>query len=361
MVFSNPEVRCIFDNGKGTHADFSKLMIETAKGEIQKYSVKEANDKIREKMYEVLGVSPDCKKTELRKAIRRHKTDIFEVIEETVQNLLVSGWGANPFFNEFVEIKSMNDGDTNEFYVPDEMILTVSELAGNHHDMIRQKLAAGKTFTVKTSWYGVKIYAEYELFMTGRVDWAGFIQKIYEAFDKKVNDMVYASLMAAGDKLPNQSQFAKTGPLTNDTKETLIELIEDVQAATGNEVVIMGTKSALSKLTALSDVNWISNSMKEERHTTGRLGLWEGTRLVEIAQSFAPNDTTTKLVDNNKLLIMPVADNRFIKIYDEGDAQVKEVSDGTTNMDKTIEYEYQQKMGVATIIGKLFGVWTITA
>ncbi len=41
---------------------------------------------------------------------------------------------------------------------------------------------------------------------------------------------------------------------------------------------------------------------------------------------------------------MPVADNKFIKIYDEGEAQVKEVSDGNTNMDKTIEYEYQQKM-----------------
>lgn len=361
MVFSNPEVRNIFNNGKGTHADFSRLMVETAKGTVQKYTVKEANDKIREKMFEVLGVEPGCRKTELRKAIRRHKTDVFEVIEETVQNLLVSGWGENPFFNEFVEIKSMNDGDTNEFYVTDDVILTVSELSGNHHDIIRQKLGAGKTFNVKTSWYGVKIYTEYELFMSGRVDWSGFIQKIYEAFDKKVNDMVYASLMAAGDKLPNKSQFAKTAPLSNDTRDTLIELIEDVQAATGNEVVIMGTKAALSKLTALSDVNWISQSMKDERHTTGRLGLWEGTRLVEIAQSFAPNDTSTKLVDNNKLLIMPVADNRFIKIYDEGDAQVKEVSDGSTNMDMTIEYEYQQKMGVATVIGKYFGVWTIAA
>ena len=51
---------------------------------------------------------------ELRKAIRRHKIDVFEIIEETVENLLVSGWGENPFFNEFVEIKSMADGDTND-------------------------------------------------------------------------------------------------------------------------------------------------------------------------------------------------------------------------------------------------------
>lgn len=195
--------------------------------------------------------------------------------------------------------------------------------------------------------------------MTGKVDWAGFIQKIYEAFDKKVNDMVYTSLMEAGSKVLPTEQFTKTGELSSTTKDSLIELIEDVQAATGDEVVIMGTKAALSKLNAVTDVNWISSGMKEERHTTGKLGIWEGTRLVEIPQRFAPNDTTTKLVDNKKLLIMPVADNRFIKIYNEGESQIREVNDSATNMDMTIEYEYQMKMGVATIIGKKFGMWTM--
>lgn len=195
--------------------------------------------------------------------------------------------------------------------------------------------------------------------MAGKVDWAGFIQKIYEAFDKKVNDMVYTSLMEAGSKVLPTDQFTKTGELSSTTKDSLIELIEDVQAATGDEVVIMGTKAALSKLNAVTDINWISNGMKEERHTTGNLGIWEGTRLVEIPQRFAPNDTTTKLVDNKKLLIMPVADNRFIKIYNEGESQIREVNDSATNMDMTIEYEYQMKMGVATIIGKKFGMWTM--
>ncbi len=196
--------------------------------------------------------------------------------------------------------------------------------------------------------------------MAGRIDWAGFVQKIYEAFDKKINDMVYASVMAAGEQVLPTSQFCKTGKIEAATKDELMTLIEDVQMATGDEVVIMGTKSALAKLSNLEDITWVSDAMKNERHTTGRLGLFEGIRLVEIPQRFANNDTTTKLVDNTKLMIMPVADNKFIKIYNEGDAQIKEVSDGTTNMDKTIEYEYQLKMGIATIIGKKFGLWKIT-
>lgn len=342
-----------------SYEDFSQLMFDTGMGQAQ-VAKEEANAKIREIFFQILGINETTNRKDIRKAIRRNQVAIFEVIEETVENLLVSGWGANPFFNEFVEIKNFADGDTNEFYVPDECILTVAEVAGNHHDLLRQKLTEGSTFRVKTGWYGIKVYTEMELFMAGRIDWAQLVQKIYEAFDKKINDMLYEAVMSAGDKIVPQSQFVKTSPLSADTKDTLLELIEDVQAATGDEVVIMGTKSALSKLNNLTDVNWISNNMKEERHTTGRVGIWEGTRLVEIPQAFAYNDTSKKLVDNNKLLIMPVGDNKFVKMYNEGEIQVHQDVDGDTNMDKTYEYEVQRKMGIATIIGKKFGVWTIT-
>ena len=192
--------------------------------------------------------------------------------------------------------------------------------------------------------------------MAGRVDWATFVQKIYEAFDKKMNDMLYSAVMAAGEKIVPKSQFVKTGSLSTDT---VITLADDIQRATGEEVVIMGTKAALSKLNALEDIQWVSDGMKNERHTTGKIGIFMGIKLVEIPQAYAPNTTASVLVDNNKLLFMPVGDNKFIKLYNEGEAQVREVSDGTTNMDGTMEYEYQMKMGVATVIGKKFGVWTI--
>lgn len=196
--------------------------------------------------------------------------------------------------------------------------------------------------------------------MAGKVDWAMFVQKIYEAFDKKMNDMLYQAVMEAGKSVLPTDQFTKTGALSTSTKETLIELVEDVQTANGCEAVIMGTKTALSKLNTLVETQWISDAMRDERHSTGRIGIWEGIRLVEIPQAFAPNDTKTKLVDNNKLLVMPVADNRFVKVYNEGEAQISEVSDKDTNMDMTLEYEYQMKMGIATVIGRKFGMWTIT-
>lgn len=353
--FRNSDLNLVF-SGDVNYADYFQLMQDTAMG-VAKVGKDDANDKIREVMFSILGVDQTASRRELRKAIRKHKVEIFEVIEETVQNMLISGWQDNEFFRDFVEFKSMSLGDTNEFYVPDECILTVSEVSGNHWDLMRQRLAEGETFRVKTSWYAIDIYAEYELFMAGHVDWAGFINKLYEAWDKKVNDMLYQAVMAAGDALVPSSQFVKTGVLDASTEEVLDELIEDVQMATGDEVVIMGTRTALAKVIKLTNVDWVSDAMKNERHTTGRIGYWKGIRLLEIPNRFANNDTTQKLVDNTKLLIMPVGDNKFIKMYDEGEAEIREIADNTTNQDMTYEYAYMQKMGIATIIGKKFGVW----
>lgn len=226
----------------------------------------------------------------------------------------------------------------------------------------RQRLPEGKTFSVKTSWYGVKIYTEYFRFLTGKIDWAGFINKVYEAFDKKVNAMVYTAFGSVGDDLPAGGQWVKSGPLNSTTKPIFNELIQDVETANGTTVTIMGTRVGLGQVVDLEKVEWIAEQAKLDRYTTGRVGYYEGVKLAEISQVFADNDTTTKLVDNNKLLIMPdVTDNKFIKIFNEGLAQVRETSDQNTNMDMTIDFEYQRKMGVGVVIGRVFGIWNITA
>lgn len=82
---------------------------------------------------------------------------------------------------------------------------------------------------------------------------------------------------------------------------------------------------------------------------------------MEIPQAYAPNTTSKKMEDNSKLLIMPVADNKFIKFVNEGDAQFYENTDPSVNMDMTITAEYQQKMGMSTVINRKFGQIKITA
>lgn len=135
MTFSNMATQNVLDSLNGGFLAFSELMKDVAKGIDTGVSKEKANDKIREVMFEVLGVPADTKGRELRRAIRRHKVDVFEIIETTVEDMLVSGWGKNTFFDEFVEVKNAESGDTNSFYTEDRVVLTVSELAGNHHNL----------------------------------------------------------------------------------------------------------------------------------------------------------------------------------------------------------------------------------
>lgn len=352
----------VFENDIEQYTCFSKLLVDTGRNAIEVYSKEDANKKIREKFNAVLGLDEKSTRKEMRKAIRKNQIEIFEIIEETVENLLVSGWAENEFFNEYCEIKNISIGDENEFYCPDESVLSVSDVSGNHHAIIRQRLGSGETFKVKESWYGIKIYEEFEIFMAGRCDWAAFINKIYEAIDQKMNILLYDAFMGAGDKLPSNDQFNKTGNLDEATKEVFFNLLTDVGMATGSDVIVMGTKTALRKLNAFADVEWATDEMKKDRQDLGHLGTLEGGyKLVEIPQRFAKGDTANTLVDNTKLFIMPVADNRFIKVVNGGEAIVREITDGGRNMDMTYEYEVLYKMGVAVIIGLLFGVWTIEA
>ena len=360
-------VREVFENDEVKFAAFNKLMLDTSVGKYEEgISAKDANEKIVKIFKNSIGLADDASNAEVRKALKKRANQqiLFDLIEEVVPNLLKSGWTDNPFFNEFVETRNPEDGDKNIFYTEDNSILTVSKVSGNHWDLDRQRLGKGSTFSIETSWYGIAIYSEYEKLLTGLEDFATFVTKIYEAIDRCMNETIYQAIMDAAEKLPGGAsgagQWVKTGDLNDSTRSTLVQLVEDVQMATGaNEVVIMGTRSALAKVTGLQNVDWISNSMKEERHTTGRIGIWEGIRLVEIKQGFALNDTTKHLVDDKILFIMPIMDNKFIKVVNEGQPEMRQVQDNTTNQDMTYDYRYMFKMGVAVIVNLIFGEWIL--
>lgn len=197
--------------------------------------------------------------------------------------------------------------------------------------------------------------------MAGRIDWASFVQKIYDAYDRMMNDMLYKATIDAAAAVTPASAFTATGKLDTTTVDHLIEVVENVEMATQEQATIVGTKVALSKLSKIVPAEWISNEMKQERHQTGALGLWEGIPLLEIKQGFKDRTYTTKVAKDDVLLIIPSGDNKFIKVFDEGDAQIYQVQDSATNMDMTMTYEYQQKMGIATVMNTKIGSYTITA
>lgn len=56
---------------------------------------------------------------------------------------------------------------------------------------------------------------------------------------------------------------------------------------------------------------------------------------------------------------MPVGENKFIKVINEGNPEMRQTNDNTVNQDMTYDYTYMFKMGVAVMINLLFGAWNI--
>lgn len=128
-------VQHAFHDDVNDYVAFNKLMLDAARGTVENYSAKEANDKIVEVFRNVIGCDEHSTKAEIRRGIRKNQAVLFDIIEETIDDALVSGWEQNPFFREYVDVKNLALGDKNEFYVPDNSVLSVMKVSGNHHDI----------------------------------------------------------------------------------------------------------------------------------------------------------------------------------------------------------------------------------
>ena len=320
----------------------------------------EANEKVLTFVHNVLGIDKHSTKKQRKRAMREHGRELFEVLEDVIDFKVETGFHENEFFNEFVEERNLARGDSQEFWTETDVILAISKVSGDHHDFILQTLGEGESYTVATSVYGAAVGTDIDLYLMGRRDWAALTDKIAEAFVIQLQNEMYAEVMNAGAKLPVNSQFNKTMAIEKATKDTFDTLIEDVSMANGNaEVYIMGTRTALKKLSAFADIDWVSEDQKKEMATMGRLGSYEGTTLIEIPQRFETNNVTKKLVDSKKLLIMAKTEDKFVKFVDVGDTEILETTEKGARMDDTMKYEVQREMRIYTQISRYFGVWNI--
>ena len=363
MTF-NTTVQNAFENDNDNLVCFRELLSDAARGEVKEVSAKEANKKIVEKFRAALGIEPTDRPQAIKRAIRANKDLVFTLIEETIEEMIITGWMENPFFMQFVDVKNLALGDENDFYVEDDSILSVSKVSGNHHNMIRQRLGAGRHFSVAGEWYGLKIYSDFERILTGAEDWAAFVAKVAEAVNRYLYDALYAALRGAKENLG--ANWVKSGAIEAANKATLVKLCQDITMATGSEVTIFGSRTALSSLTAMADVNWAPESVKNEYYKNGGvLGNFEGFTVAEIGQGLkrgaSINSASVEYqLDTDRLYIIPTSvANGFIKLVNYGETQVSQITDRDVNRDMSYEYEILYRMGINVILNTVFGVWEI--
>lgn len=320
----------------------------------------EANAKILEFSRKVMKINDIRDRKAVRRAIRDNGRAWFDIVEDTISESVKVGLEQQEWFNQLVEQKTLNYGDRQDFVAEDDAVLSIAKIGESHHDHILQRLVSGQRYSVPTYRYGVKIGADINKFILGDIPWDKMVEAITKAFILKIQEEVYAEVRKAVDALPVNT-FRGTGALV---KEKFDAIIENVGSVNGSDVVILGTKTALKKINDIAKVDWIAASQKEAVAKTGILGDYEGTKLVEIPQRFTDKTLTTKLFADDELYILPNVDNKFVKMIDEGDQEITEVTEkGEANgrTDDFMSLETQRRFGVASVVAKKFGAYKMVA
>lgn len=360
----NSRVMGIFSANNTDYDAMNNLMQDVALGreiydaESERVITKaEANAKILDFSRQVLGITDVKDAKSVRRALRDNARDWFDIIEDTVDKVIEVGLADSDWFNELVDKKTIAYGDRQDFVVDDDnALLSVAKAGSSMHDHILQRLRAGQTISVPTELYVVKVGADINKYILGDVQWDKLISAIAKAYENQIREQVFAELNKMVTALP--AQFKGNGAIN---KANFDLIIEKVAAANNNaEVVIMGTKAALGKIAGVAQVNYIANAQKDNMMNTGTIGIYEGTRLITLPNRFK-DASLSRLAFADDLYIMPVVgdDGKFIKFVDEGDTLISEVMDRDSKYTSDLQtYEVQRRMGVASVLGRYFGVWT---
>ena len=321
-----------------------KLAVDLAKGKVQNYSTNEANEALRKAFADLMEFSLEGNGKIDRKTFRRHKVEIFEILEEIINETLHEGLENQ--FEDFAEYRNLAWGDTNVFKVPANNIFRVALVSDGNGNIRRQRLKDGQEFTVSLDTYAIKVGEDFYRFLAGRVDWQEFMEGIAESFRRDLTQRIYEAIYNSFESYGSTYHKTLTDPPTEDE---LVELATHIEARTGEKVVIYGTKLALRKIVP----SVTTEAMNNERNRNGYYGTIAGIELREIPQSHKYGSDEFA-IDNQFVLVLPQNPDKMVKVVNEGDAIIQDINGGQTS-DMMQEYFIANKFGISVVTSKVYG------
>lgn len=323
-----------------------KLAVDGYKGHVAgDYSVNDTQEALRKALVEANGGST---KLDI-KAIRDGRCNgVFAIIEELVNVIHEEGLKGDEFFMNMVEDRNLSLGDTNKFHIERECLFAVADIAEGTQGVRRQRIEAGQDITINTQLRAIKIYEELNRVLAGRIDFNKFVDLVGKSFTKQELDATYDAFVGMFKKL--KTPYTETGSFDEDK---LLELIDHVEASTGETAVIVGTRKALRKIkTAV-----VSDSAKEEMYAMGHFGRFNGTELVAVKQRHK-SGTDDFILDDNVLYVF-AGDTKPIKRVTEGDVTML-MGTPMSNADMSQEFLMMKRTGIAVIFDRDFGVYNLS-
>jgi hypothetical protein len=114
--------------------------------------------------------------------------------------------------------------------------------------------------------------------------------------------------------------------------------------------VIIGTSQAVSAI-PMNNAN--SQADMDDLRNKGFIGIYHGTPVVEIENSFEDKENTIPTLNDNFLFIIPSGQEKIIKVATEGGLHTRSVQE----QDWSMSFETYQKVGVSVFEVNNIGIY----
>jgi len=295
-----------------------------------KFNKAEMNEYIKDKIREAVGGEWNYYN------FKQNEYRVYAILAEMLPTAINASLSGR--FEQFADFKDTALGDKNSFHVEDNQLFPVVTQARGTKDIHRTQLL-NSSFSVTTSMKMIKVYAELDELMAGKIDFARMTERVATSFAHEVGLMIsnaiYNSYSSVG------TNFKATAAFDDDT---LDDIIEHVKAATGSQAVqIFGSRKALKQV---NNSFGFSDNMLDEANELGYVGTYNGTPLISLPQAYLAR-TQTFGVDRNHLIIVP-ANEKIVKVVFEGEPLVDSTPAMQRN-DLQPEYLWGRMIGAAAI------------
>ena len=297
-----------------------------------KFSYSDLNETLRSELKELAGTY---------QLYRENKNTIFELIEETINDVLPRR--VLEEYGQFAEVRTFAQGDKPIFTQKTsayarkraKQFVTKVGLAGVYEVF---KLDGAK-LEVPTEAFGGAAQVGFEEFLDGRVDFAEVLDIVMEGLDEAVYREIAKALVSAIDSLQDSNKASETN-----FNEVEMDRLISIADAYGKSTIYCTYEFAA---TMVPEAGWRSNEMKNERWNNGYLANYKGHNVIVLAQSYEDEKNLVKVIDPSFAWIIPTGSNeKPVKIAFEGSTLVDE----RHNQDWSREIQVYKKLGVAALI-----------
>jgi len=304
-----------------------KIAYNAVTGEDKEFSTKTSSDLIRKEIFDLMG--GEWSKNQFNHNINL----IYEIIEQTIPVASQAKLGNS--LNILADFRTADLGDKIFVKVKNNKVYAVQAAADGVGQVLRQKITEDGFF-VSTNWVLITLYDEFTKFMNGDMDFAEMTQKINDAHEQYVGELIYDTINDSYSDLNTENVY--TG--ASDASE-INDVITSVKKRTGaNSVMLIGTETALSNV---SDVAGYSDSDKDMFNGMGFYGRFRGNAMMALPQSArAGSDGETDTINDDQILVVP-ADEEIVVVVYEGDVDVD--SDSRMKNNKQFELTVGRKIG----------------